>query len=63
MEIVRRLFDEKRLETFKVERSQIAKHIESAFQDLKEARTTFPVSDKAAYLFADLPLLTLLVRN
>ena len=52
MEIVRRLFDEKRLETFKVERSQIAKHMESAFQDLKEARTTFPVSDKAAYLFA-----------
>src|SRR3989338_10691414 len=52
MEIIKRLLDEKRLEAFKVERPQIAKHIESAFQDLKEARTTFPVSDKAAYLFA-----------
>lgn len=52
MEIIKRLLDERRLETFKVARPQIAKHIESAFQDLKEARTTFPVSDKAAYLFA-----------
>ena len=52
MEIIRHLLDERRLETFKVGRPQIAKHIESAFQDLKEARTTFPVSDKAAYLFA-----------
>jgi uncharacterized protein (UPF0332 family) len=52
MEMIKGLLDEKRLETFKVARAQIAKHIESAFQDLKEARTTFPVSDKAAYLFA-----------
>ena len=52
MEIIKRLLDEKRLESFKVERSQVAKHIESAFLDLKEARATFLVSDKAAYLFA-----------
>lgn len=52
MEIIKHLLDENRLELFKVERTQIAKHIESAFQDLKEARATFPVSDKAAYLFA-----------
>lgn len=44
--------DSRRLEPFKVERAQIQKHIQSAYQDLKEARTTFPVSDKAAYLFA-----------
>lgn len=52
MEIIKQLLDEKRLEIFRVERSQIARHIESAFQELKEARTTFPVSDKGAYLFA-----------
>ena len=52
MEIIKSLLDEKRLEPFKVERSQIARHIESAFQDLKEAKATFPVSDKAAYIFA-----------
>lgn len=50
--MIKHLLDEKRLEVFKIERSQIAKHIESAYQDLKEAKATFPVSDKAAYLFA-----------
>ncbi len=52
MEIIQRLLDEKRLEKFKIGHPQIAEHIGSAFQDLKEARATFPVSDKAAYLFA-----------
>lgn len=52
MEIIKHLLDENRLEKFKIGHPQVAKHIESAFQDLKEARTTFPVSDKAAYLFA-----------
>ena len=52
MEIIQRLLDEQRLEKLKIGHSQIAGHIGSAFQDLKEARTTFPVSDKAAYLFA-----------
>lgn len=52
MEAIQYFLDEKRLEIFKAARPQIAKHIESAFQDLKEARVTFPVSDKAAYLFA-----------
>ena len=52
MDPIKLLKDENRLENFRVERAQIAKHIHSAYQDLKEARTTFPVSDKAAYLFA-----------
>lgn len=40
------------LEVFQIERAQIAKHVQAAYQDLKEARITFKVSDKAAYLFA-----------
>ena len=40
------------LEPFKIERAQIAKYIQAAYQDLNEAKTTFKVSDKAAYLFA-----------
>lgn len=52
MDILRHLADERRLEPIKVERAQIASYIRSSFQDLKEARITFPVSDQAAYLFA-----------
>jgi len=48
----RPLIDRGQLETFRIERSQIAKHIASAFQDLREAEKTFPVPDRAAYLFA-----------
>ena len=44
--------DKGQLEVFKIERDQILKHVQSAYQDLKEARVTFKVSDKAAYLFA-----------
>lgn len=43
---------DRRLESFIIERDQLRKHISSAFQDLDEARTTFKVSDKAAYIFA-----------
>ena len=52
MDLIQRLKDSGRLESFKIERAQIAKHVQAAYQDLKEARTTFSVSDKAAYLFA-----------
>src|SRR3989338_1320150 len=52
MDIIQRLKDERRIEFFKIERDQVKKHAAAAFQDLKEAKTTFPVSDKAAYLFA-----------
>lgn len=52
MDLLKRFIDERRLQPFKIERAQIEKHIQSAYQDLKEARTTFKVSDKAAYLFA-----------
>lgn len=52
MDPFKKLIDERRLEPFRIERAQIEKHIQSAYQDLKEARNTFPVSDKAAYLFA-----------
>ncbi len=44
--------DKGQLEVFKIERAQIAKYVQSAYQDLKEARVTFKVSDKAAYVFA-----------
>ena len=44
--------DKGQLEKFKIDRSQIAKHVQAAYQDLKEAKVTFKVSDKAAYLFA-----------
>src|SRR3989338_9879249 len=44
--------DKGQLEKFKIDRAQIAKHIQAAYQDLKEANTTFKVSDKPAYLFA-----------
>lgn len=52
MDSIRLHKDKGQLETFKIERAQIAKHIQSACQDLEEARITFKVSDKAAYLFA-----------
>jgi uncharacterized protein (UPF0332 family) len=44
--------DKGQLEALKIERAQIAKHIQAAYQDLNEAKTTFKVSDKAAYFFA-----------
>ena len=52
MELFRILKDKRQIESFRVENDQIAKHVQSAYADLKEARITFPVSDKAAYLFA-----------
>ena len=52
MDPVKLYQDKGQLEAFKVERAQIAQHVQSAYQDLKEARVTFKVSDKAAYLFA-----------
>src|SRR3990167_7385426 len=51
-EPLRKFKEERRLVVVKIEREQIARHIQSAYQDLKEAKTTFPVSDKAAYVFA-----------
>lgn len=50
--IIKKFKDERRLEDFRIEGAQIEKHIFSAYQDLKEARVTFAVSDKAAYFFA-----------
>lgn len=44
--------DKGSLESFKIDRTQIAKYVTAALQDLKEAKTTFKVSDKAAYFFA-----------
>lgn len=52
MDLLKVLKDKGRLEIFQIERDQIARHVQAAYLDLKEARTTFPVSDKAAYLFA-----------
>lgn len=52
MDPIQQLKDRGRLEPFKIERAQIIKHVQAAYQDLQEARATFPVSDKAAYLFA-----------
>lgn len=52
MDVTKHYQDQGQLEHFKMEREQIAKHVQAAFQDLKEAKKTFPVSDKAAYLFA-----------
>ncbi len=40
------------LASIRIERAQVAKLAKGAYQDLKEARVTFPVSDRAAYLFA-----------
>lgn len=52
MEPFQKFIEERRLQNFKIEHAQVQKHVQSAFQDLKEARTVFTVSDKAAYLFA-----------
>lgn len=52
MDSIRILKDKGFLEDFRIEREQIAKHVQAAYLDLKEARVTFAVSDKAAYLFA-----------
>jgi len=52
MDPIKRLVQNNRIETFRMERAQIEKHIQAAYQDLKEAQVTFAVSDKAAYLFA-----------
>ena len=52
MDPIQRLKERGRLEPFEIERAQIARHVQAAYQDLKEARATFSVSDRAAYLFA-----------
>jgi len=52
MNPLKKLEDAGRLESLQIERAQIAKLVKAAYQDLKEARVTFPVSDRAAYLFA-----------
>ncbi|MBI1870243.1 MAG: hypothetical protein HYS07_03515 [Chlamydiae bacterium] len=52
MDLIKLYKDKGQLEIFKIEHAQISKYIEAAYQDLKEVRITFPVSDKAAYLFA-----------
>lgn len=52
MDPLKRLKDSGRLEEIRIERAQIAKLVHGAYQDLREARVTFPVSDRAAYLFA-----------
>lgn len=52
MDLLKQLKDSGRLEEMRVERAQVAKLVRGAYQDLKEARVTFPVSDRAAYLFA-----------
>lgn len=52
MDPLTRLKDSGRLESIRIERAQVAKLVKGAYQDLKEARVTFPVSDRAAYLFA-----------
>ncbi|MBI3324374.1 MAG: hypothetical protein HYZ92_03755 [Candidatus Omnitrophica bacterium] len=52
MDSLKQLKDSGRLETIRIERAQVAKLVRGAYQDLKEAQVTFPVSDQAAYLFA-----------
>ena len=52
MDPLKQLKDNGRLESIRIERAQVAKLVQGAYQDLKEARVTFPVSDRAAYLFA-----------
>lgn len=52
MSLIKPFVDSGKLEKFQIEREQIIQHVQAAFQDLNEARKTFPVSDKAAYLFA-----------
>jgi len=52
MDLLKQLKDSGRLEEIRIERAQVAKLVKGACQDLKEARVTFPVSDRAAYLFA-----------
>ncbi|OGX38360.1 MAG: hypothetical protein A3C53_01815 [Omnitrophica WOR_2 bacterium RIFCSPHIGHO2_02_FULL_68_15] len=52
MDPIRRFTDNGRLEPFRIERAQLAQHVRAAYQDLAEARATFPVSDRAAYVFA-----------
>lgn len=52
MDPIQRFKDNGRLELFRIERTQLTQHVRSAYQDLKEAQVTFPVSDRAAYLFA-----------
>lgn len=52
MDPLKRLKDDSRLESIHVEKAQVARLVKGAYQDLKEARVTFPVSDRAAYLFA-----------
>ena len=52
MDRLKQLKDSGRLEDLRIERAQVAKLVGGAYQDLKEARVTFPVSDRAAYLFA-----------
>jgi len=52
MDLLKQLKDSGRLEAIRIERAQVAKLVRGAYQDLKEARVTFPVSDRAAYLFA-----------
>ncbi len=52
MDLLRQLKDSGRLESIRVERAQVARLVQGAYQDIKEARVTFPVSDRAAYLFA-----------
>lgn len=51
-DLIKKFKDKGQLETFKMEQDQLIKHVQSAYQDLKEAKITFQVSDKAAYLFA-----------
>lgn len=52
MDPLKQLKDSGRLESIRIERVQVAKLVKGAYQDLKETRVTFPVSDRAAYLFA-----------
>ena len=52
MDLLQRLRDSGRLDPIRIDRAQIAKFVKAAYQDLREARVTFPVSDRAAYLFA-----------
>lgn len=52
MDNLKQYIEARRLMPIKMERAQIEKNIQSAYLDLKEAKATFPVSDKAAYLFA-----------
>lgn len=52
MDLIQQFRDSGRLEPFRIERAQLVQHVRAAYQDLAEARITFPVSDRAAYLFA-----------